>query len=309
VLDAGMLPIEEHTSLVDPDDLGDRLRRLRLCRPVAEERMRRSLERRGQLTAVTAFDDGDVLQLADGFKRLAAARRLGWTSLRVRVLAIDELAATAAVLTLHEHSGLTELEEGWVVRSLCREHGLSQGAAGVLMGRHKSWVCRRLMLVEGLDEAVQADVRLGLLSPRSAIAVAALPRGNQPQAAELVAERGMTTRQAESLVRQLRDQDGDAARVALMQRWPEGTRADDDAKPRPRSELELLMADVATLTRVGVRLEVRLLGAPIRIEGAEAAREALGHLAGLLATLGQAIGRALALQHKLEEMDATLVHP
>ncbi len=59
-----------------------------------------------------------------------------------------------------------------------------RGCIAARLGRHKSWVCRRLMLVEALDPAVQADVRLGLLMPRAAPAVGQLPRGNQPAAAE-----------------------------------------------------------------------------------------------------------------------------
>src|SRR5690606_5992317 len=117
-------------------------------------RMRRFLEKRGQLTALTAFDDGGELELVDGFKRLRGARRLGWDHLRARVLDHDAPAATAVIVALHEQRGLSELEEGWIVRSLCREHGLSQGAVAHLMSRHKSWVSRRLLLVEALDEVV-----------------------------------------------------------------------------------------------------------------------------------------------------------
>lgn len=280
-------------------ELGLKLSGLRLCQPASDEHMRRSLERHGQLTAVTAFGDGKHLQLVDGFKRLRAGRRLGWTSLRVRTLALDEATATAIIAALHEQRGLSELEEGWIVRSLCREHGLSQGAVAQLLRRHKSWVSRRLLLVEGLDQAVQGDVRLGLLSPRSALAVAALPRGNQRRAADLVMERGMTTRQAEALVRRLGEQVSDQARDALMDEWPEAIPS-SITKTRPRSEREQLLVDVAVLMRVGVRLEVRLL------EGASQAavvREALTNLAALVDTLGKAIKRALALQDKV---DATL---
>ena len=286
-------------------DLGIRLSALRLCRPATDERMRCSLEQHGQLTEVTAFADGQHLQLVDGFKRLRASRRLGWTSLRVRVLGLDAPAATAVISALHEQRGLTELEEGWIVRSLCREHGLSQGVVARLVRRHKSWVSRRLLLVEALDAAVQADVRLGLLSPRSAIAVAALPRDNQRSAAELVMHRGMTTRQTETLVRRLRELDSDEARDAAMASWPETTGSSVDKK-RPRSEREQQLADVAALMRIGVRLEVRLLEAPVALANAEVGREALSNLMGLLDTLGKTIRRALALQGKV---DATLAKP
>ncbi len=152
-----------------------------------------------------------------------------------------------------------------------------------LLRRHKSWVSRRLLLVERLDQAVQGDVRLGLLSPRSALAVAALPRGNQRRAAGLVIERGMTTRQAESLVRRLGELDSDQARDALMDRWPE-TQATSMTKTRPRSECEQVLAEAAVLMRVGVRLEVRLLAASIDASQPGVVREALTRLAELVDT-------------------------
>jgi len=299
-------PTESQIRPVALGELGDRLSHLRLCQPGTDERMCRSLDLHGQLTAVAAFEDGGQLQLIDGFKRRRAAHRLGWTSLRVRVFALEAATATAVIGSFHEHRGLTELEEGWIVRALCREHRLSQGAVGRLLRRHKSWVCRRLLLVEGLEEAVQADVRLGLLPARSAIAVAALPRGNQRQAAELVVRRGMTTRQTDALVRRLRELDSDAGRGALMNQWPEPASVEAVESSRPRSDREQLLADVAALMRVGVRLEVRLLDLPIRIDGAEIAREALGQAAALLDTLGAAIARALTLQ---DQADATLAQP
>jgi ParB-like chromosome segregation protein Spo0J len=293
--------------------LGARLESLRMREPRDDERMRRSLDRHGQLTAVTVFEGGGGLQLVDGFKRLRAATELGWSHLRASVLALEEANAIAALLVLNESPGLTELEQGWVVHALHRTHGLSQGAVAQLMGKHKSWVCRRLMLVQSLDEAVQVDVRLGLLPPRSAIAVAALPRGNQQQAAELVVRRGMTTRQAELLVRRLCELDDDAQRAHAMERWPEASPAPSDvSRTRTRSDAETLMADIATLQRVGVRVEVRLLASPLSVLGPDAAssaRHALGELTSLLGSLDRAITRALALPERLDDTDATLAHP
>jgi len=297
-----MAPIDLPVRPVRLDALGHRLSSLRLCKPSADERMRRSLRSRGQLTAVTAFDEGDSLQLIDGFKRWRAAGRLGWPQLHVAVVELEEAAATAVMATVHEQAGLSELEEGWIVRALCRKHGLSQGAVGQLMGRHKSWVSRRLLLVEALDEAVQADVRLGLLSARSALALAALPRGNQAKAAELVMGRGMTTRQTEALVRQLRELDSDQARALRIAQWPEvDARTSRDAgRSRPRSETEQLLADIAALTRLAVRVEVQLLDTPIQVAGPALVRQALGEVTTLLATLEGAIARALALQDKAD---------
>jgi ParB-like chromosome segregation protein Spo0J len=131
--------------------------------------MKRALSMHGQLTALTAFRDSGTAEIVDGFKRLHAARALGWCELRVVVLDISEIDAKVVLAALHDRRGLSELEEGWLVRSLYREDGLTQPVIAQRLGRHKSWVCRRLMLVEALDPAVQADVRLGLIAPRAVV--------------------------------------------------------------------------------------------------------------------------------------------
>jgi hypothetical protein len=57
-----------------------------------------------------------------------------------------------------------ELEEAWLVQALVPEDGLSQVEVAMLLARHKSWVCRRLAMMEKLRAAAQDDLRLGLLS-------------------------------------------------------------------------------------------------------------------------------------------------
>jgi len=42
------------------------------------------------------------------------------------------------------------IEEAWIVHSLARDDSLSQQQMAKLFGRHKSWVSRRLALVERL---------------------------------------------------------------------------------------------------------------------------------------------------------------
>ena len=109
---------------VDLARLGDKLSRLRLCEPADVAIVQRSLEQQGQLSAVLAFDDAGQLEIIDGFKRLGAARNLGWNALRVRVASdCGELQAKIWMCALHTGRGLTELEEAWLVRSLYREHG------------------------------------------------------------------------------------------------------------------------------------------------------------------------------------------
>jgi ParB-like chromosome segregation protein Spo0J len=164
--------------------LGERYRRYRLCDPAAEDAMARSLQRYGQIApVVVCVHDGSV-EVVDGFKRLAAARLLlpRWTTLSVRVLAVDARGAKAAIYGLNRVSRAThELEEAWIVHALVREDGMSQVEAAALLGRHKSWVCRRLALLERLSPEAKEDLRLGLMSVSVARQVVRLPAGNQAE--------------------------------------------------------------------------------------------------------------------------------
>jgi len=127
-------------------DLGERYRRYRLADPHAEQAMAQSLGRWGQLTPLVICLRGEQPEVVDGFKRLAAARALAWPTVLVRRLeADDERTVKAALYSLNRvGQHLHELEEAWLVQALVREDGLSQVEAAALLGRHKSWVCRRL---------------------------------------------------------------------------------------------------------------------------------------------------------------------
>jgi ParB-like chromosome segregation protein Spo0J len=182
-------------------ELDVRYGRVRLPQPRMEEAMAASMRRFGQVSAVVGCARGETYALVDGFKRLHAAKAIGLTSLRLRPLVLTERAALAAVYGLNRgNRGLVDLEEALVVRELVRTQGMTQPEVGVLLGRDKSWVCRRLMLVERLDEKVQQDVRVGLVPVSVAREVARLPRGNQAELAETVHRNGLTSREAATLV-------------------------------------------------------------------------------------------------------------
>ncbi len=282
--------------------LGERLAPLRLRGPESLRAMQHSMLRHGQLTAVTAFADASgALQLVDGFKRLHVARELGWTELRAYMLALTDAQAKVALHTLNKQAGLCELEEAWLVRSLYRDDGLTQPQIGQLLGRHKSWVCRRLMLVELLDEVLQGDVRLGLLTPRAALTVARLPRGNQRATAEVVTQRGLTTRQTERLCASLLAAADEAARERLLADWAAGRVGTVTARaPRPApAPAVVLMADIAQLGRVTARLQARLLARPLASlspEGAATVRSALMGLRPLLDALQQTAQRVSQME-------------
>ncbi len=152
------------------EEIDVRYARYRLSVLEAEEAMARSLRRYGQMAPIVVCLRDEVPVLVDGFKRLAAARGLkGLGTLSARRIEVDERNAKAAMYGLNRtgrHFG--ELEEAWLVQALVREDGLSQVEVATLLGRHKSWVCRRLAMLEKLCGEAQEDLRLGLLAPTMA---------------------------------------------------------------------------------------------------------------------------------------------
>jgi len=296
---------------VEIADLHESHAGLRLVEEGLVRTMRESLVRHGQLMALAAYRPNvgdDTVEIVDGFKRLRAARELGWVLLRVRVLPVDVVEAKAAIGILNHGRGLSELEEAWLVRSLYREDALTQPQIGRLLGRHKSWVSRRLLLAEGLDDVVQSDVRLGLVAASTAAAVARLPRCNQRQAAEAVMKRGLTKHQTERLVAEVLARPAGERGAALSEAL---TRVPEIAGPvsgrlreSERTPAQWLISDVAALTRICARLQARLWERPVAALGEPAARLIVDGLAGLapvLAALGRTIERAIAGDERVED--------
>jgi len=184
------------------DALRERYRRYRLPDAEAEAALARSLGRYGQVAPLVVCLREESPEVIDGFKRLAAARTLpGMKALSARLLAADERAAKAAIYGLNRASRpVQELEEAWVVHALVREDGLTQIEVAELLGRHKSWVCRRLALVERLAEEAREDLRLGLLAPTAARVLVQLPVGNQAEVLACARREGLTAAELHGVV-------------------------------------------------------------------------------------------------------------
>jgi ParB-like chromosome segregation protein Spo0J len=271
------IPVE-----VGPEELEQRFAQVRLV-PASDQPMEASLRRYGQLSPVVAFrDEGARLQMIDGFRRLRAATLQGYPArLQVRVLEVDEVRALGAVFALHRGgTGLTELEEAWVVQALVREHALSQAEAGQLLRRHQSWVSRRLLLVEALAPEVQIDVRLGLVSPTAAREVARLPRGIQQSVARVIARQGMSTRAAAKLV--AATERLQPATAEEIERLCRSAQAEAPARAGLRSDAEAYAADLAMLERVAGRLRSRLVEHPVSQLPPPRDREVRGYLRAAL---------------------------
>lgn len=299
------------TESISRDALDGRYGRLRLPQPRLERAMADSMRRYGQLSPVVGTRRGDVVAVVDGFKRVQAARVCGVEVLRVRVMELKERAAVAAIYGLNRGSrGLADLEEAFVVRELVRELGMTQPEAGELLGRDKSWVCRRLMLAERLEAQVQDDVRVGLVPISVARELVRLPRGNQAEVAAAVHRNALTSRDAALLVTLFEGTVERAQQQALLadpRGHLEAHRGTEQVTPHdPRLGLRAnrLRRQAAQTTEALARLQ-RMLGELPVAELAVVERQVLGPAVRQVArTAGQAMTAALGVATAMEHADA-----
>jgi hypothetical protein len=67
--------------------------------------LERSLREHGQLTPLLWCRFSEAIEVVDGFKRLRAARQLGWAELRVEIREADRAEAKLLVFQSHRTEG------------------------------------------------------------------------------------------------------------------------------------------------------------------------------------------------------------
>ena len=162
---------------------------VRVCEPPALERLARSIERCGQLTAciaVTALN-GDRFVLIDGYRRVAALRRLGRDTALIERWDCELAQALLQLLARDDARRFAAIEQALLLRELINHFALSQQVIARHCGRDVSWVCRRLQLLSALPDTLVEAVRIGTVSSWAATRVLApLARANSAHAQHLL---------------------------------------------------------------------------------------------------------------------------
>ena len=166
----------------------------RLVEPRAVARIAHSIERCGQIVpcivvAVPGGAGGELEQLVliDGYRRIAALRRLGRDTASVERWTCDVTDALLGLLTRTQNRPFASIEEALLVRELMQALDLSQHDLARRCGRDVSWVSRRLQLLSGLPDAALTAVRDGRLSSWAANRIVVpLARANAEHADRLL---------------------------------------------------------------------------------------------------------------------------
>jgi ParB family transcriptional regulator, chromosome partitioning protein len=192
----------------------------------------KSMRLHGQLQPVVVRVHEGNYQIIDGFKRYASAEDLMMKSLQCHVLNIDLTQAKVLLLSYNRpHQSMEAWEEARVLQDLRKTHSLDQSSLAQMIGYSRSWVSRRLALIDKIDESISSDIMMGVLTSSHARALTKLPRGNQGEVARVIASYRLSSRQSDTLVEAfLKAKNKDQQRYILT--YPEHILRNDQSDPQ-----------------------------------------------------------------------------
>ena len=155
-----------------------------------------------QPIVVRRRDEGKY-EIVAGERRWRAALRAGLLKVPVVVRDVaDEKRLDLALIENIQRENLNPIEEARAYRRLADELGRTQEEIAQAVGRDRATVANYQRLL-ALPEDVQADIASGALSMGHARALLGLSGSAQSEVARVVAERGLSVRQTEALVRRM----------------------------------------------------------------------------------------------------------
>ena len=238
--------------------------------------MRLDLMQAGKYQPRTRMDEGSLYELAESIKsqgimqpilvrpigegryeivagerRSLAARIAGLTEVPVLVREVpDEAAAAMALIENIQREDLNPLEEAQGLQRLVKEFGLTHEQAAQAVGRSRSAASNLLRLLQ-LAEPVQTMLMAGDLDMGHARALLSLDKASQITAANQIASKKLSVREAESLAKKL------SAEFALVPQKPKKEKSRDIR--RVEEELsDLLTAEVEVRVKKRVKRHGRV---------------------------------------------------
>jgi ParB family chromosome partitioning protein len=152
---------------------------------------------------LSAGDNAGKFEIIAGERRFRAAKLAGLDSVPVLVRDVpDQAAAAMALIENMQREDLNPLEEAQGLQRLIKEFGLTHETAAQAVGRSRSAASNLLRLLN-LADPVQTMLMAGDLDMGHARALLALDRATQISAANQIAAKKMSVREAESLVKKL----------------------------------------------------------------------------------------------------------
>lgn len=153
-----------------------------------EARLLASMAQLGQQApiVVVGAGEGDRLVVVDGYKRVRALRALKVDTVQATRWELSEPEALLLERLMRNTETDGPLEQAWLLRELHVRFALSHDELARRFDKSKSWVSRRLALLEELPEEIQARVREGVLVAHAAMKfLVPMARANRADALRL----------------------------------------------------------------------------------------------------------------------------
>ena len=152
---------------------------------------------------VSEGENAGKYEIIAGERRYRAARLAGLDSVPVLVRDVpDEAAAAMSLIENIQREDLNPLEEAQGLQRLISDFGLTHEQAAQAVGRSRSAASNLLRLLN-LADPVQTMLMAGDIDMGHARALLALERAAQITAANQIAQKKLSVREAESLVKRL----------------------------------------------------------------------------------------------------------
>lgn len=160
---------------------------LRKRAPVAERQLLGSLAELGQQLPIVVVSEAQRFVVIDGYKRVRALKRLARDTVRATGWQMPEVEALLLERRLR-CAREDAFDQAWLLAELRARFGLSLEELARHFERNKSWVSRRLALVQILPATIQESVRSGTLAAHAAMKyLVPLARANATAATQLAA--------------------------------------------------------------------------------------------------------------------------
>jgi ParB family transcriptional regulator, chromosome partitioning protein len=204
------------------------------------EALAASVREHGVLQPILVTETIDGYQLVAGERRFRASQLAGLERIPavIRQLAERDQLELALVENL-QRADLGPMEEAAAFQTLETEFALTHEQIAQRVGRAKSTITNTLRLLD-LDPFVQQAVADGRLTAGHARAIGGLPRDQQARVATTIVDQAFNVRQAEELVRRLREP---------RQFRPDRPRALDPDLERVEDDLRRRLGTKVTLAR------------------------------------------------------------
>jgi ParB/RepB/Spo0J family partition protein len=191
--------IKDQIKEVDFHLLDLRYRHIRIQNAKTLVALQNSILAYGQIVPALAIAEKDGYILIDGYMRLTALKGCGHDCIKIQIMNAGESEALFTLLAKNNDRKLEIIEQAGLIQELYNRFSYSFPEIATHLGRDKSWVKRRLDLIDSLPEEILQPVMAGKISSWAASRILVpLARANEQDCLNLtkkIIEAPLSTRE------------------------------------------------------------------------------------------------------------------